>query len=75
MDKKAELKLKRFADKNRKLIFYMMDNPEYLSAVKKIMDPEFALFVNHYLKQDILELLIKRASELRSGMRAVRRAA
>ena len=75
MDKKDELKLKRFADKNRKLIFYMMDNPEYLSAVKKMMDPEFALFVNHYLEQNTIELLARRASELRSGMRAVRRAA
>ena len=72
MDKKDELKVKRFTDKNRNLIYFMMDNPEYLSAIKKIMDPEFALFVNNYLEQGNLELLIRTAINLRVGMRAVR---
>lgn len=70
MDKKAELK--RFVDKNRKPIYFMMDNPEYLSAIKKIMHPEFALFVNNYLEQGNLELLIRTAINLKNGMRAVR---
>ena len=53
------------------LFHSIMDELSYLKAVKKIMDPEFALFVNHYLEQDNLELLIRTAIDLRSGMRAV----
>jgi len=64
-------KERAFLNKNRDLVYFMMDNPEHLKAVKKIMDPEFALFVNHYLEQGNLELLIRTAIDLRSGIRAV----